>query len=155
MVVWWLSVIGLSLSVASCRMSCRRLSCGLSGSRLSGIGSLMARKTGPSPQQVEAVMRRSNGLCERCGRQGEQVHHRRPRGAGGTRDVSINYPSNLLHLCASCHETVEHNRDWARSKGFLVSRISVDGPADVPVHRYQSEWVLFLDDGGVEVIEGG
>lgn len=111
------------------------------------------RKTGPTKQQIEAVIRRSSGLCERCGRQGEQVHHRRPRGAGGTIDEAINYPSNLTLLCASSHAFIEANRDWARREGWLVSRLSVNGPADVPVHRYGSEWVLFLDDGGIEVLE--
>ena len=86
------------------------------------------------------ILRRSGGRCEiavpnQClGRapvmmveqaDGQEVpvaanvHHRRPRGQGGSND-----PANLLHLCGSgttgCHGYIESNRTVARANGWLL-----------------------------------
>lgn len=55
---------------------------------------------------------------------GYSIHHRRPRGMGGSRLTDTNQPQNLLTLCGSgttgCHGRVESNRAWAIEHGLLV-----------------------------------
>lgn len=110
-----------------------------------------------------AVWTRSLFCCERCGRHtpsGEGgIHHRRPRGMGGTRNPVINRVSNLMWLCGSgttgCHGWVESHRAEAVESGWIVQ--GNRNPADVSV----SVWDVGLgravmrratDDGGwVEV----
>ena len=98
----------------------------------------MARKTGPDRATVDALFARSEGCCERCGGLGEQIHHRRARGAGGTRRDDTNMLQNLVHLCAGCHAFCESNRAWAYEHGWLVRQWA--DPAYQPVHM-QGSWV--------------
>lgn len=80
--------------------------------------------TGPVKKVVEKVLWRAEYRCERCAeRPYEQIHHRKPRGMGGSRnDPGINLPSNLLALCRICHEATESNREQAYEYGWLVRR---------------------------------
>ena len=109
----------------------------------------MSRKTGPSPTTVVLVLARSDDTCEVCGvAAGQQIHHRRPRGMGGTRREDSNAPSALLYLCAPCHHgEVESKRDWAIVHGWLVGQ--AQDPALVPVLHARHGWVRLTDDGGV------
>lgn len=79
------------------------------------------------------VARRSGGKCEitGCHSPGEQFHHRRPRGMGGSRFAGIHSPSNLLHLCAEHHAWIESHRTESREFGLLVPQSS--DPGDVVV----------------------
>lgn len=79
-------------------------------------------------------------VCCGVGVQGDRgvswsIHHRIPRGMGGTTDPRLNSPANLVLLCGSgttgCHGSVEHYRDKARERGLLLWR-SQD-PETVPV----------------------
>jgi len=87
------------------------------------------------------VLIRSQGCCERCGRSlaniPASVHHRRPRGMGGTRDPEIDAPENQVALCGSgvsgCHGWVESHREQAIEHGWLVPRRDPRHPRDVPV----------------------
>lgn len=97
------------------------------------------------------VKGRAGGRCERCGTAHSQfwsVHHRKPRGMGGSRDPELTQPSNLLLLCGSgtqgCHGWVESNRAEAYAVGLLIrGRVS---PILVPVKlRYG---LVTLDDVG-------
>lgn len=109
----------------------------------------MARNTGPSKRTVELVRERAGGLCERCGfHEAQQVHHRKPRGMGGTRDASINLPSNLFFVCFPCHADIESNRMAAVVKGWLMSRWET--PGHKPIF-YRGTWRL-LDDGGGSIL---
>ncbi|BCK58335.1 hypothetical protein NWFMUON74_61070 [Nocardia wallacei] len=64
---------------------------------------------------------RSGSACEHCaGRRGVQIHHRRPRGMGGTRRADSNSPAALLHLCLECHGLIESRREWALANGLLI-----------------------------------
>jgi hypothetical protein len=100
---------------------------------------------------VEAVHKRSQKRCERCGTDQAlrySLHHRKPRGMGGSKDPAINSPANILLLCGSgtegCHGWVESNRMEAYADGLLVYRI--DDPAETPVTlRYGT---VYLDDVG-------
>lgn len=80
------------------------------------------RKTGPDRGTVEHVRWRDRDKCRRCHETGEQIHHRKPRGMGGTRDPLINSTANLILLCQDCHGWVESNRTAAREQGWLVSQ---------------------------------
>lgn len=112
----------------------------------------MRRSTGPSQQVRELVWTRSGGRCERCGTALTgmvSLHHRRARGAGGSRDAATNSPSNLLYLCGSgvngCHGWIESFRLMSYGSGWLVH--SWDDPARVPVDVHGRGPVLLTDDG--------
>jgi len=96
---------------------------------------------------------RSLGRCELCGGSldgwdGMSVHHRRPRGMGGSKDPRSNYASNLLILCGSgtsgCHGLVERNRRDSHRDGLIVS--SRCNPAAVPI-LLNGIWWMLTDDG--------
>lgn len=63
------------------------------------------------------VIARANGLCERCGKVGKEVHHiiRLTIDNVDDPEVSIN-PKNLILLCTECHNT-EHHR-FGKYKGY-------------------------------------
>lgn len=114
------------------------------------------RDTGPSPAVKDLVVDRADGCCEVCRARlatlmGDSwtwirpysIHHRRPRGMGGTRRPDANSPANLLLLCGTgttgCHLQVETHRDEAIALGLLVHQ--ADDPAGVPVHTaYGRPW---------------
>ena len=110
--------------------------------------------TGPSPKVRQAVLDRAQWLCERCGgpAYAGALHHRRPRGMGGTRRRESNRPANLTLLCgefspgalSGCHETVESQRTSAYWCGWLVRQHK--DPAEVPVLTVYG-WRLLGDDG--------
>lgn len=106
--------------------------------------------TGFSKATVAVIVERDRGACVRCGRPVElsargiawSIHHRRPRGMGGSRNPAVSAPENGLVLCGSgttgCHGAVEANRDAARRRGFLVPQWR--NPAAVPVLHRAHGW---------------
>jgi hypothetical protein len=102
----------------------------------------------------ELVYERSNGRCERCGNAGSewQIHHRRPRGMGGTSRTDSGGAANALLLHPSCHEWVERNRSAAYDLGYLVDQQS--DPCETPIRMWDG-WIKLKDDGSVEEVEGG
>lgn len=110
----------------------------------------MARKSAGNEKWCrQIVCDRSNGLCERCGRQGHSVHHRRKRSQGGPWT-----PSNCVMLCGDgvqgCHGWVEHHPNAANDEGFHVR--SFQDEYEVPVYRW-GRWVLLDDDGNIEEVD--
>lgn len=95
------------------------------------------------------VLARSGGICEVCGQaRATNVHHRRPRGMGGT-SRAIESPAWLLHVCgqgntSGCHRRIENNREEARAAGWLL--LPQQDAAVTPV-RLACGWVVLLDDG--------
>ena len=63
------------------------------------------------------------------------VHHRLPRGMGGTSDPEINRMSNLVLCCGTgttgCHGYITRNPEWALDRGWSVRRGT--DPAEVPI----------------------
>lgn len=57
------------------------------------------------------------GLTDGCSG-GLQVHHREPRGSGGSRRTDL----KLATLCMGHHAWVESNREQARTLGLLIRR---------------------------------
>lgn len=88
---------------------------------------------------------RGHPSCERCGAaQPEQIHHRKPRRLGGTRDPQANQPANLVAICAACHLAIETHRNRGYAAGWLVR--DTDDPAATPIH-YRRRW-SYLDNQG-------
>lgn len=89
----------------------------------------MARRDGRGKRTGEAKTRRvvnlrsggtdSRGLCERCGKSGTTIHHRKKRSQGGPWT-----PENCVALCghgtAGCHGFVEANPTAAHAEGWYV-----------------------------------
>lgn len=79
------------------------------------------------------ILERDDGRCLRCGGLAADIHHRRPRGRGGTSDDAISFgPANLVALCRKDHELVHTRpRDAGYPSGLLVH--SWENPEKVPV----------------------
>lgn len=79
------------------------------------------------------------------------MHHRRPRGMGGSKNPALNQASNILLLCGSgttgCHGWVESNREEAYDLGLLVRMWQV--PIETPVTLFHGTFLLD-DEGGVQ-----
>jgi hypothetical protein len=97
--------------------------------------------TGFSAAVRTTIRQRAEGWCEVCGVRtiAGQAHHRRPRGAGGSRRES-------RRADAGCHNKIESHRADAFEKGWLV-RQGVD-PSSVPV-LYRGQFVYLGDDGSI------
>lgn len=97
------------------------------------------------PRTVRDLLKeRSGGVCEvrvACeGSPAAQMHHRRPRGMGGSRDGLTNLPSNLLHICFACHHHIETHRLDALDNGWLVRQGAQ--PQEISVVTYNGRWRL-------------
>lgn len=124
----------------------------------------VGRSTGPSKATVQLVWSRDRGSCVRCGRglsfldrgRSWSVHHRAPRGMGGSKSPWVNLPANLLLLCGTgvtgCHSWVEANRAVSRECGWLVPRNGVQLPVEVPVFYPGIGRFLLDDDGGRRLV---
>jgi hypothetical protein len=81
--------------------------------------------------------------CEKCGSTDAMTHHhRRKRSHQGG-----HAPSNIVLLCITCHDWVEHHATEAGAGGWVL------GPADeslvVPIKHHQLPYRVRLDDEGV------
>lgn len=104
------------------------------------------KRTGPTQAVRDTVFARDLS-CIVCRETYQlQVHHRRPRGAGGTSRPESNQAANLVLLCLEHHAWVESNRDVARNSGYLVPQHA--DPTDVPIVRH-GQWVWLSNDGAV------
>lgn len=103
------------------------------------------------------IWERDQGRCFRCGVYLQygmgwySIHHRIPRGMGGSKDERLSEASNLLLLCGTgttgCHGHIERNRDEALEDGWLVRRH--DDPAEKAVIRWRKQWVRLTNEGGL------
>jgi len=84
----------------------------------------MTRKDGAfTEKDRELIRQRADNRCEVCGARMltyGQIHHRRPRGMGGTRKREASSLSNALYVHADCHARIESNRKRAAHLGWLV-----------------------------------
>lgn len=120
--------------------------------------------TGFSKATVALIVERDAAACVRCGRPvdlaargiGWSVHHRRPRGMGGSRARAVSSAPNGVVLCGSgvsgCHGAVEANREAGRQHGFLVPQWR--DPADVPVLHRLHGWSWARDAEWVPLSQG-
>jgi len=107
------------------------------------------RATGPSSEVQQLVIERSGGRCERCRAPAVDIHHRKARGMGGTRDPRINCASNLVALCRGCHELIESRRTRSYGQGWLIPNASRRAAVDIPVSTGLHGRVWLRDDGSV------
>lgn len=124
--------------------------------RLSSAGPVKPRRrdTGPSKAVKDLVHARAGGHCEFCGMAPAfgiawvmDVHHRRPRALGGTKDPAANLPSNLVLLHRNCHEWLESNRTAALKQGWLVPQ----GHDPAAVALAMATGTVWLTDDGAYV----
>ncbi len=101
-----------------------------------------------TPQVQEQIRARANGRCEMCGAIAmyHQIHHRRPRGMGGSKDPACGTAANGLFVHPGCHAKIESNREQAYQKGYLVRQ--GQDPAAIPVRRGRL-WYLLGEDGSL------
>lgn len=122
----------------------------------------MKAAAGVTATVLETVITRDQHSCVRCGRPvthltrgvAWSIHHRRPRGSGGTSLAWVNQPANLIVLCGSgvtgCHGWVEKNRKQCLWDGFLISRIGVQDSMNTQLQHALYGRVLLDNDGGWE-----
>lgn len=104
-----------------------------------------------SPATKQLIRERDHNRCVLCGvwvGDGGQIHHRRARGMGGSRDPLTASPANGLTLCAGpyngnqCHEHIESHRRWALDHGFLVRQGTDPASVAVVVDVAVAWWLL-------------
>ena len=114
--------------------------------------------TGPTEETVKEVFVRDEGCCAWCGEPitGRRsfdwsVHHRRPRGSGGTSVEWVNSAANLVLLCGSgttgCHGHIESHRTEGYDTGFLVSQNGIHAAMDTPIRHHIHGRVYLCEDG--------
>lgn len=116
----------------------------------------MSRLTGFSPK-VRHLIKERAGLdgeyvcCEYCGFWQREItlHHRRARGAGGSRRDDTNTASNGVAVCPLDHARIESRRAESLSTGWLVRQ--TQSPALVPI-LLGGRFVLLSDDGGIQEV---
>lgn len=96
------------------------------------------------------VAERDRGECLVCGGEATDIHHRMPKGMGGTSDPDRNYGlANLVSLCREDHDHVHANPGESYTNGLLVH--SWDDPLKCPVILADETVVIYLKvDGNVE-----
>lgn len=97
----------------------------------------------------QVVQGRAFGRCERCLQATlcGDLHHRRPKGLGGSKAADRHDVANLVHLCRGCHRWAHDNPRDAAAVGFLVPRSSGRHPIEVPITDLAGQ-TQFLDNEG-------
>lgn len=92
------------------------------------------------------VLERDWERCAKCGISNNlQVHHRRPRGKGGTLLRWVNQPANLITLCLTCHADVESHREQAKDMGYIIPQ-GIAQAREVKLWTWRG-WVLLGNNG--------
>lgn len=110
--------------------------------------------SGFSTAVQDIIKARSGGICEldACGR-AEVIHHRRPRGSGGSSLAWVNQAANGFHVSSACHDRIEGKcPPWSRIQstalGWLVPYDARFIAVDAAV-LYRNRWVHLDNEGGV------
>lgn len=98
------------------------------------------------------VFARDGGKCLFCLGEADDVHHRRPKGMGGTSDKYIAFGmANLVSLCRFHHTWIHAHPEDGYRLGFLVH--SWDDPAEIPlVLKPGTHYVKLLSSGDIEKV---
>ena len=93
---------------------------------------------------VRAAVVASHPGCVGCGARATEVHHRAPRGAGGTSNRAVGAPFNGLPLCGFHHRWAESHRAHAALLGWLTPAPPPDAPFWTSAFGW-CRWVLLTD----------
>lgn len=108
------------------------------------VHQLLVRSGGSCEARTTQCLAGPTGALDRLPRWRVSVHHRKPRGMGGTRRADVHGLHHLMLLCGSgttgCHGWVERNRAAARDRGLLVPQ-AMDA-TEVPVVLWSGRRVL-------------
>lgn len=88
----------------------------------------------------KAVRERDGGICQRCGMNGPDIHHRLRRRDGGHK-LSI-----LVTMCRDCHSWVHNHPLSAKLTGYIIGPWPETDTATVLLKTYGG-WVRFDDAG--------
>lgn len=122
--------------------------------------------SGFSGKVAGLIIARDQGACAfpGCGKHvthlergsgfGYALHHRRPKGMGGSGVSWINEPANGVVLCEEHHRAVHADPEGSYSSGFLVKR-GIQRADEVSIRHGLYGLVLLTDDGGVVPVEVG
>ena len=106
-----------------------------------------------SQKTRDLIHHRAKGKCEKCGIPLPgglaQIHHRRPRGMGGTNRKETASAANGLYVHLKCHMDIESNRTAALDNGWLVPQVAE--PKDVPVKLWNG-WFLLTPEGSIDPV---
>lgn len=101
------------------------------------------------PDMAIDVIERDQGACAVCGLHIDgkgHIHHRKPRGMGGSGEVNV--LSNLIYLHPSCHlKHVESQRQRAFENGWILQRWQ--DSQEQPLMYRLDRWVILTDDGHI------
>lgn len=103
-----------------------------------------------SQKTRDLIHHRAKGRCEKCGIPLPgglaQIHHRRPRGMGGTKRKESGTAANGIYVHLKCHMDIESNRQQALDNGWLVPQTSQ--PTDIPIKLWNG-WHILNDAGEI------
>lgn len=115
----------------------------------------------PTKATVAAVLERDQRCCVVCGMPtngirgyGWSIHHRQPRGMGGSKAPHINAASNLVVVCGhgtyGCHGEIERHRADSERIGILVRRPwkPVERPVFITGPAFPNGSMVYLTDDG-------
>lgn len=96
------------------------------------------------------IRERAQDRCELCGTpvQDAQIHHRRPRGMGGTKNPESRSAANGMYVHLRCHQRIELNRADALRKGWLILQ---SGDLSQPI-RLHHGWAVLHEDGSYDAL---
>jgi len=96
------------------------------------------------------VLARDCGKCLRCLGEACDVHHRKPKGMGGTGDPDIAFGlANLISLCRDCHADIHAHPQREYLSGYLLH--SWDSPEKTPLLiKPGSVYMWLRPDGSFE-----
>ena len=110
------------------------------------------------------IIHRDGKMCAWCGNpvHGQRgihwsIHHRRPRGSGGTSVTWVDMPANGVvvhgHGTAGCHGEIESQRKLATELGFLIGVGWAWRADQVQIKHAVHGRCLLKDDGSVERVK--
>lgn len=96
----------------------------------------------------QTVLARAGWRCERClSLPVDHVHHRRPKGSGGTSEEWVERPANIVALCRPCHEWAHAHPREAYATGWLIRKLGGDMADMVPLTPLAGDRFWLTDEG--------